>query len=165
MSHPPLFSAPAWWQYTLEVHGCRAVAVDSSATAAATIRANARRNGVEVGAESDIEAAGVRLVVINDHAAAVSARHARRFFFVDADPFGAAAPHIQPAVAATRDGGLCSFASFDVGDLCGARPEARAACAAKVGHCRAWAWRPRCFAAGRLRPDMPCVSRHGCASL
>ena len=131
-------------QYINEVPGARAVAVDKSATAVATIRDNARLNGVETSAESDLNATGTRLVVAHASAADISQRHARRFFFVDVDPFGAVAPHIDAAVAATRDGGLCSFASFDVGDLSGARPESSAACAAKVRRARVLSCARRC---------------------
>ncbi|KAK4533102.1 hypothetical protein CCYA_CCYA15G3959 [Cyanidiococcus yangmingshanensis] len=51
------------------------------------------------------------------------ANHRNAFDFVDLDPFGTAAPLLDPAVRAVRDGGLLCVTCTDSRVLCGKQPE------------------------------------------
>jgi len=55
---------------------------------------------------------------------------AKRFDYVDVDPFGSPAPFIDSAVRALHDGGVLALTATDMAPLCGVHPEA---CLRKYG--------------------------------
>lgn len=49
-------------------------------------------------------------------------RRTEKFDFVDVDPFGTPAPHLQSGLTAIADGGMLSFTATDTAVLCGVYP-------------------------------------------
>lgn len=92
----------------------RVIANDLDAGAVDTIRRNVAHCG-----ESSAEC-----VVPNCADAYVyMATHRREFDVVDLDPYGSAAPLLDPAVQAVRNGGLLCVTCTDLRVLCGTQPE------------------------------------------
>ena len=110
-------------RFATEVEHIRKVVVnDINPKAANLAKLNAERNSL-----------AERVLVTNEDANLLLSRYAaprKRFDFIDVDPFGSPAPHLDSAVRALRDGGLLALTATDMAPLCGVHPKA---CVRKYG--------------------------------
>lgn len=93
------------------------VANDLDPTAVATIRNTVRLNGLDPDAQvlpNHGDAAVVMALAVND---------GNLFDVIDLDPYGSAAPFIEPAVRCAKDGALLCVTCTDLVVLCGNHPE------------------------------------------
>lgn len=110
-------------RFATEVKGIRKVVVnDINPKAAKLAKLNAERNKL-----------AERVSVMNEDANLLLSRYAaprKRFDFIDVDPFGSPASHLDSALRALRDGGLLALTATDMAPLCGVHPKA---CVRKYG--------------------------------
>lgn len=110
-------------RFALEVNGVRRVFLnDINEKAAKLAEKNVEENGVDE-----------MVSVSNSDANLFLSQHAaprERFDYIDVDPFGSAAPYMDSAVRAVRNGGMIALTATDMAPLCGVHPRA---CVRKYG--------------------------------
>jgi len=110
-------------RFAAEVEGTEKLILgDISPRAVELARFNVEHNGL-----------ANRVFVMGEEANTLLGEHAaprKRFDFIDVDPFGSPAPHLDSAVRALRSGGLLALTATDLAPLCGVHPRA---CIRKYG--------------------------------